>query len=43
MQEATEDLPLTILPHPQYSPDLVPCNFHLLQTFILDMYTLILQ
>lgn len=39
MQEATEDLPLTVLLHPQYSPNLVPGNFHLLCKFILDMYT----
>jgi hypothetical protein len=25
--------------HPQYSPNLVPGNFHLLCKFILDMYT----
>jgi hypothetical protein len=27
--EAIEKLDLTIVPHPPYSPDLAPCDFHL--------------
>jgi histone-lysine N-methyltransferase SETMAR len=35
--EANEKLDLTILPHPPYSPDLVPCDFHLFQKMKEDL------
>jgi len=28
-KEATATMGWTVLPHPTYSPDLAPCNFHL--------------